>query len=105
MKPLVSMRAALGDDDLLGKALPDPSWSAWRTMLIAAMGEALTDDERKDFAELTGREREPRVRAEEVHAIVGRRSGKTKAAAAGDRAYPRESRQRATSVSHWATGP
>ena len=54
MKPLVSMRAALGDDDLLGKALPGPSWSAWRTMLIAAMGKPLLEDEREVFAELTG---------------------------------------------------
>ena len=29
MRKLVSMRAALGDDDLLGKALADPSW-VWR---------------------------------------------------------------------------
>ena len=82
MKPLVSMRAALGDDDLLGKALPGPSWSSWRTLLIAAMGEPLLDGERAVFAELTGgREREPGEPAEEVHAITGRRSGKTRAAA------------------------
>jgi hypothetical protein len=82
MKPLVSMRAALSDDDLLGKALKGDSWSAWRTMLIAAMGEALTDDEREVWRELTGgREREPCEPVEEFHAVVGRRSGKTKAAA------------------------
>jgi hypothetical protein len=82
VKPLVSMRAALGDDDLLGKALPGPSWSSWRTLLIAAMGEPLLDGERAVFAELTGgREREPGEPAEEVHAITGRRSGKTRAAA------------------------
>ena len=82
MKPLVSMRAALGDDDLLGKALPGPSWSSWRTLLIACMGEPLLEVERAVFAELTGgREREPGEPAEEVHAIVGRRSGKTRAAA------------------------
>ena len=82
MKPLVSMRAALGDDDLLGKALPGPSWSSWRTLLIAAMGEPLLDGERAVFAELTGgREREPGEPAEEMHAITGRRSGKTRAAA------------------------
>ena len=50
VKPLVSMRAALGDDDLLGKALPGPSWSSWRTLLIAAMGEPLLDDERAALA-------------------------------------------------------
>jgi hypothetical protein len=83
MRKLVSMRAALSDDELLGKALKGDSWSAWRTLLIAAMGEPLLDDERPIFAELTGgREREPCVMAEELHCIVGRRSGKTKAVSA-----------------------
>ena len=82
MKPLVSMRSALSDDDLLGKALKGDSWSAWRIILIAAMGEVLTDAERLVWRELTGgRQREPGVMAEEVHAICGRRSGKTKAVA------------------------
>jgi hypothetical protein len=74
------MRAALGDDELLGKALKGDSWRAWRIVLTAAMGEALTDDERVVWRELTGgREREPGVMVEEFHAICGRRSGKTKA--------------------------
>jgi hypothetical protein len=83
MKPLVSMRGALSDDELLGKALKGDSWASWRVLLIACMGEALADDERKVFTELTGgREREPGVMAEEVHAVCGRRSGKTKAVSA-----------------------
>jgi hypothetical protein len=64
MKPLVSMRAALGDDELLGKALPGPSWASWRVLLVAIMGEPLLDEERAIFAELTGgreRERWPEV--------------------------------------------
>jgi hypothetical protein len=74
------MRAALGDDDLLGRALPGESWRAWRIILIAVMGEALLDDERATFTELSGgRGREPGLMAEEFHAICGRRSGKTKA--------------------------
>jgi hypothetical protein len=82
MKPLVSMRAALGDDELLGKALPGPSWASWRVLLVAIMGEPLLDEERAIFAELTGgREREPCELVEEFHAVVGRRSGKTRAAA------------------------
>jgi hypothetical protein len=61
------MRAALGDDDLLGKALAGPSWSAWRTILIGVMGEALTPDERLTWQELTGgRDREPGAMAEET---------------------------------------
>jgi hypothetical protein len=46
MRKLVSMRAALGDDQLLGRALPGPSWASWRVLLIACMGEPLLDDER-----------------------------------------------------------
>lgn len=80
MKPLVSMREALTDERLLGGALLGESWSAWRTLLIAAMGEALNDKERELFHTLTGREREPLTLVEELWAIVGRRGGKTRAA-------------------------
>jgi hypothetical protein len=43
MKPRTSLRAALEDPALLGKALPGDSWKAWRIILIAAMGEASVD--------------------------------------------------------------
>ena len=49
--------------------------------MIAAMGEALTDDERALFTQLTGREREPLQRVEEFVAVVGRRGGKSRAMA------------------------
>ena len=42
MKPIVSMRRALEDPRLFGTVLPGESWSAWRTLLIAIMGEALS---------------------------------------------------------------
>jgi hypothetical protein len=59
MKPRTSLRAALEDQALLGRALPGDSWKAWRIILIA-VGEALTDDERPTFTALTGgREHEP----------------------------------------------
>lgn len=82
MKPLVSMREALTDPQLLGAALPGESWSLWRTLLIAAMGEALLDGEREAFAEVTGRAREPGERVDEWWNVVGRRGGKTRAAGA-----------------------
>jgi hypothetical protein len=81
MKPLVTMRAALSRPDLLGSVLPGPSWAAWRALLIAAVGERLTEDERSIFTKFTGRPAEPLVRIEELWAIVGRRGGKTRAAA------------------------
>jgi hypothetical protein len=60
MKKLTTMRKALADRAVLGDALPGESWSSWRTLLIAAMGEELTPEEREVFAKLTGgREREP----------------------------------------------
>ena len=57
--------------------LAGKSWAAWRTIMIAAMGEKLTDAERKLFATLTGREREPLKRVEELAAVIGRRGGKS----------------------------
>lgn len=80
MRPLVSLREALDDPKLLGGAIPGDSWRPWRTLLIAAMGEALDDEERAIFTALTGRPQEPGQRVEELWAIVGRRGGKTRAA-------------------------
>jgi hypothetical protein len=81
MKPGISLRKALADKQLLGTALPGQSWFAWRTLLLAAMGEVLSDEERQVFSKLTGREREPGRRVEEFVAVVGRRGGKSKAVA------------------------
>ena len=81
MKPKVSMRRALADPKLLGKALAGPSWQAWRILLIAAAGERLTDGERVIFRKLTGRSREPGQLVHELIAIVGRRGGKSRAIA------------------------
>ena len=59
-KPAIGMRLALGDKALLGSILSGDSWHAWRVLLTAIMGEALTEDERAIFSALTGREHEPR---------------------------------------------
>ena len=82
MKPKVSLRRALADRKLLGNALAGPSWQAWRILLIAAVGERLTDSERVIFKKLTGRAREPGKPVHELVAIVGRRGGKSRATAA-----------------------
>jgi hypothetical protein len=81
MKPLLSMRDALSDPEVFGEVLSGSSWDGWRTLLIAVMGEALDPAERAVFESLTGRPREPLQRIEEAHLIIGRRSGKTRAAA------------------------
>ena len=77
--PLCTLRRALADPKLLGSVLSGDSWQAWRTLLIAAMGEELSDDERLIFKRLTGREREPLQRVSELTAVVGRRGGKSRA--------------------------
>jgi hypothetical protein len=75
------MRRALSDSNLLGRALEGDSWRAWRILLIALMGEPLDDAERVIFERLTGRATEPLERVEEFWAVVGRRGGKSRAAA------------------------
>jgi len=83
MRPRISLRDALTDPHLLAHVLAGDSWLPWRVLLIAAMGEALTDVERPIFTKLTGRTREPLQRVNEFEAVVGRRGGKTTAMAAG----------------------
>jgi hypothetical protein len=77
MKPTVTLRDALSDPQLLGHVLAGDSFKATRTILIAAMGEELTDDERPLFKKLTGREREPLQRVNELAEVIGRRGSKT----------------------------
>ena len=82
MKPRISIRKALTDPQLLGRVLAGPTWLPWRTLLIAAMGEKLSADERALFTQLTGRDQEPLQRVEELCAVIGRRGGKSRAMAA-----------------------
>src|ERR1700740_2126025 len=81
MIPRVPLREALSDPNLLGSAIAGDSWRSWRTLLIAAMGESLTEDERATFRALTGREHEPLQRVDQFAAVIGRRGGKSKAIA------------------------
>jgi hypothetical protein len=79
MKPHVTMRDALADPEFFGTILEGESWHVWRVLLIAIMGEELTDDEREVFSRLTNREHEPLQPVEEFWGVVGRRGGKTRA--------------------------
>jgi len=81
LKPRISLRQSLQDPNLLGGALTGESWAAWRTLLVASMGEFLTEDEREIFSKLTGRDREPLQRVDQFAAVVGRRGGKSRAMA------------------------
>ncbi len=79
MNPLISMREALADEQLLGKTLVGESWSLWRTMLMALMGEPLAPEELDAFSAVTGRKASPAAPVEEAALIVGRRGGKDRA--------------------------
>lgn len=81
MKKLLPMRTALEHPDIFGRVLDGPSWDAWRALLIAIVGEELTEAEREIYTEVTGREREPGAPVEEFWGIVGRRGGKSRAIA------------------------
>ena len=59
LRKIISMREALADPRYFGLLLSDDSWAAWRILLIAIVGEELSDDERVMFKALTGRDREP----------------------------------------------
>jgi hypothetical protein len=81
MIPRVPLREALSDPNLLGTAIAGDSWRSWRGLLIAAMGEELSEDEREIFSKLTGRDREPLQRIDQFAAVIGRRGGKSRAMA------------------------
>ena len=81
LKKLITMREALESDGYFGRLLGGDSWAAWRVLLIAIVGEELTEDERAVFNSLTGREREPLEPVEEFWAVIGRRGGKTRSMA------------------------
>jgi hypothetical protein len=79
MRPKISLRKALEDEQLLGSSMSGPSWAAWRTLLIAAMGEPLLPDEVETFTRFTGRTTPPDRRIDEGWFCVGRRGGKSRA--------------------------
>ena len=80
MIPQCSLRRALEDPNLLDMA--QPSWIAWRSLLLAVMGEQLPPQELDYFRLFTGRTDAPSKRADEAWFVVGRRGGKTRAMAA-----------------------
>jgi len=74
---------ALLDKRLLGAALDDPStWQPWRMVLKAAFGLTLNRDEAQAFASVAGGRAPPAKRVRELWCVAGRRSGKSRIAAA-----------------------
>jgi hypothetical protein len=81
MRPLITMRAALADEQLFAGEFGGASWLGWRALLCAMLGEKLNDEERAIFRALTGREREPLQKVQEFWGAIGRRGGKSRAIA------------------------
>jgi hypothetical protein len=74
---------ALTDQRLLGAALGDlSSWSLWLIVLKAAFGLQLSDSELVTFRKVAGDRAPPGKRVRELWAVVGRRAGKSRMAAA-----------------------
>jgi hypothetical protein len=82
MKPLTLDRA-LADRHLLGAGLgPLASWSTWITVLKAALDRDLDAAELDVFRSVAGDRFPPAHRVRELWAVCGRRSGKSRMAAA-----------------------
>jgi hypothetical protein len=74
---------ALTDQRLLGAGLGDIStWSVWIAVLRAAFGLALSDEELEVFRAVAGGRSPPTKRVRELWVVAGRRSGKSRIAAA-----------------------
>jgi len=79
----ITIDNALGDSKLLGAALGDAeSWQTWTSVLRATFGLPLSADDRERFRSVAGEREPPTQRVSELWAVVGRRSGKTRIAAA-----------------------
>jgi hypothetical protein len=79
----LTIEQALRDTNLLGAALGEvSSWSSWLTVLKAAFGQQLSEQELTTFHAVAGERPVPTSRVRELWAIVGRRGGKSRMAAA-----------------------
>lgn len=74
---------AISDPQLLGAALGDLTpWASWRVGLRGAFGHKLSAKDTKVFKRLAGGRKPPKKRVSELWVIAGRRSGKSRMAAA-----------------------
>ena len=79
----VAIHEALIDQALLGAALGDAdTYGTWLTVLKASEALPLNREERRAFAAVAGSRKPPAEKVRELWAIVGRRGGKSRIAAA-----------------------
>jgi hypothetical protein len=81
LPPPVTPAKVIGDPLLLEPYFRGDSWSLWRTILRAADGLPLSDQQLADFREVAERD-PPTHRVRELWVIAGRRSGKDSIASA-----------------------
>ena len=78
-----AINRALFDERLLGAGLGDPdSWLTWRAVLMAAFGLPLDAGDTQLFLAVAGARKPPTKRVRELWVVAGRRSGKSRIAAA-----------------------
>jgi hypothetical protein len=81
--PMVEIDHALLDHRMLGAGFGDLStWRTWLATLKAAFGRPLNPCERETFARVAGNRTVPTRRVRELWCVCGRRSGKSRIAAA-----------------------
>jgi len=80
---MTTIDAALTKRSLLGAGLGDTdTWRVWLVVLKAAFGRPLTKAELAAFHAVAGDRAPPEARVRELWAVAGRRSGKSRMAAA-----------------------
>ena len=77
----VSIREAMTDPALFGGPFGGESWAAWRALLAGFYGLPLDEAEAEHWRALTGRTEPPQSAHDELWLAVGRRGGKSQAAA------------------------
>src|SRR5690554_961622 len=69
------------DPALFGAQFGGDSFKAWRALLAGFYGLPLSDDELPTWKAITGRESAPEAAQDELWMVIGRRGGKSQAAA------------------------
>lgn len=77
----VNIRDLMSDPHLFGDHFSGSSWDAWRTLLTGFYGLPLAADELVTWQQLTQQQEAPQQAHDELWLVVGRRGGKTQAAA------------------------
>ena len=78
---MMPIREAMTDSQLFGGMFGGDSWEAWRVLLAGFYGERLTGEDEPLWRELTGRLSFPKAPHDELWLAIGRRGGKSDAAA------------------------